>query len=94
MLTDKEIYQSANTLVQQHGNEAELVAAARADALLDEGDIEGETVWLRIIDAIRVLNAETPASLPDHKQHHKDELNERNCTTSAPWEKWPEKFKN
>ena len=41
---------------------AAIHAAMRADALLDAGDLDGQRVWLRVIEAIRVLaNVERPS---------------------------------
>lgn len=34
---------------------AAIHAAMRADALLDAGDLDGQRVWLRVIEAIKVL---------------------------------------
>ena len=39
-------YRTASTLIQQYGREeAVLMAANRADALLELGDVEGQRVW-------------------------------------------------
>ena len=35
----------------------------RADALLDKGDMDGRAVWIRIIAAIKVLEAQEPDGL-------------------------------
>jgi hypothetical protein len=41
-----DLYRTANTLVQQYGPEdAFLMAAKRADALLESGDVDGQRVW-------------------------------------------------
>ena len=34
--------------------------AESADALLDAGDMDGQRVWLRVIEAIKVLSATSP----------------------------------
>ena len=34
-----------NLLIEKHGNDAVLEAAKKADALLDEGDMDGQRVW-------------------------------------------------
>lgn len=47
-ITDTDIRRSANVPVKQHGGDAAIVAAQRADELLENGDIEGEIVWKRI----------------------------------------------
>jgi hypothetical protein len=41
--------------MDQHGDEAELRAAQRADKLMDEGDMDGVAVWGRIAVAIEEL---------------------------------------
>ncbi len=49
MISDLDIYRSANELIKQHGEAADIEAAMRADERLAAGDMEGEAVWLRII---------------------------------------------
>ena len=44
-------------LIDQHGADAPIHAAMRADKLLDRGDLDGRAVWLRILDAVRQLLA-------------------------------------
>ncbi len=41
--------------MKRHGADAAIVAAQRADALLDAGDIEGKIVWKRIVAAVNEL---------------------------------------
>ena len=55
MVDDVDIYRSANLLVKQHGTEAPIEAAMRADAMLDRGDLDGAAVWRRIVAAINEL---------------------------------------
>ena len=43
-----DIYRAANVLVQQHGQDAPIHAAMRADAMLEAGDLDGYAVWKRI----------------------------------------------
>ncbi len=38
MTSDLDIYRGANLLVQQHGEDAPIHAAMRADAMLEKGD--------------------------------------------------------
>ena len=61
MVSDKDIYRSANIMIRQHGDDAIMHAAMRADELLAKGDLEGERVWLRVIEAIKVMQ-DTEAS--------------------------------
>ncbi len=58
--SDIDIYRSANELIKQHGDAADIEAAMRADERLAAGDMEGEAVWLRIVEAIAELLDTTP----------------------------------
>ncbi len=55
MTSDLDIYRSANELIKQHGEVADIEAAMRADECLAAGDMEGEAVWLPIVKAIEEL---------------------------------------
>ncbi len=55
MTSDLDIYRSANELIKQHGDAADIEAAMRADACLAAGDMEGEAAWFRIVKAIEEL---------------------------------------
>ena len=64
---EREIYAVANTYIREHGEGAVIHAAIRADALFNEGDIDGQRVWLRVIEAIKVLSKnEKPAEAKIH----------------------------
>ncbi len=39
MILDLDIYRSAQVLVKQHGQDAPIEAAIRADAMLEKGDL-------------------------------------------------------
>jgi hypothetical protein len=54
------IWRSAKLLVDQHGADAPITAAQRADALLATGAIEGRAAWLRILKAVEELFATKP----------------------------------
>ncbi len=41
MIPNLDIYRSANLLVKQHGEDAPIRAAMRADAMLEAGDLDG-----------------------------------------------------
>jgi len=44
-------------LVKEYGAEqAPIMAAKRADALLDQGDIEGHTTWKSVLRAVQELS--------------------------------------
>ena len=52
---DLDIYRAARLLIDQHGDEAPIHAAMRADELLDAGNLDGAAVWRRIAKAVREL---------------------------------------
>ena len=54
-VSDLDIYRSAKLLVKQHGKEAPIHAALKADAMLDRGDLDGQAAWLRILVAVEAL---------------------------------------
>ncbi len=58
MTSDLDIYRSANELIEQHGDDAPILAAMRADELMESGDMDGRVVWLRIVNAIEELLSE------------------------------------
>jgi hypothetical protein len=58
MNSEREIYGVAKTYLREHGEDAVIHAALRADALLDAGDLDGQRVWLRVIEAIKMLSRE------------------------------------
>jgi hypothetical protein len=41
--------------VKQHGEDAAIIAASRADALLVRGDLEGYWIWKRIFYTVEHL---------------------------------------
>ena len=57
MTPDMDIWRAANLVIKQHGGNAVIVAAQRADLMLERGDPEGQFVWLRIRRAIAELQA-------------------------------------
>ena len=67
MTSDLDIYRSANELIKQHGEDAPILAAMRADELMETGDMDGRAVWLRIVKAVEELLAkERPAGEKVH----------------------------
>ncbi len=61
MISDLDIYRSAQVLVKQHGEDAPIEAAMRADAVLEAGDLDGYAVWKRILRAVEELQGVEPA---------------------------------
>jgi len=50
-------------LIAQHGDEATIHAAMRADELLENGDVEGAATWRRIVRTIEDMLNRTPGSV-------------------------------
>ena len=55
MLDQIDIYRTANLMIRRHGNQAQIEAALKADALLDAGDVEGSATWRKVLKAIQEL---------------------------------------
>jgi hypothetical protein len=64
MIPDRDIWRAANLLIREHGGDAEVVAARRADEMLEGGDRDGHLVWLRIRRAGAEMQA-VPAGKPN-----------------------------
>ncbi len=60
MTSDLDIYHSAQVLVKQHGADAPVHAAMRADAMLEVADMDGYAVWKRILRAVEELRRAEP----------------------------------
>ncbi len=64
MIPDLDIWRSAQVLIKQHGQDAPIHAAMRADAMLDKGDLDDCAVWRRILRAVEeLLSKERPAGV-------------------------------
>ena len=57
MIPDRDIWRAAHLLIREHGAEAEIVSARRADEMLERGDRDGHLVWHRIRQATVELEA-------------------------------------
>jgi hypothetical protein len=64
MIPDRDIWRAANLVIREHRADAELVAARRADEMLERGDRDGQLVWLRIRRAIVKLQT-APVGKPN-----------------------------
>ena len=60
MTSRMDIWRAAKLLIDQHGADAPIRAAQRADELLARGDVEGQAVWKRILRAIEALTRREP----------------------------------
>jgi hypothetical protein len=55
--TDLDIYRTAKLFVDQHGEDAPIHAAMRADELMAKGDLDGQAIWKLVLKAIDELLA-------------------------------------
>ncbi len=63
MTSDLDIYRAAQALIDQHGDDAPIHAAMRADELAEAGDMEGRIVWIRVVEAVKeLLNTGPPSN--------------------------------
>ncbi len=60
MISDLDIWRAAQVMVKHYGKDAATEAAKRADEFLDQGIIDGERLWMRIMQAIEELQRERP----------------------------------
>ena len=58
MTSNLEIYQAATLLIKDHGKDAPIHAAMRADEMLDNGDMLGKATWILIMKAAEELLSE------------------------------------
>jgi hypothetical protein len=56
--SDLDIYRTANVLIRDHGEDADLEAAQRADAMLEKGSVDGQ----RVLKAIKEIQREERGS--------------------------------
>ncbi len=63
MISDLDIYRTASVLIREHGEDAALEAAQRADAMLEAGDIDGSAVWKRVLEAIKKIRRQEPLGI-------------------------------
>jgi hypothetical protein len=59
---DTEIWRQAHHLLKTHGDEAEVVAADRADLALGRGEVDNFNFWRRVANAVAELSRQTPGS--------------------------------
>ncbi len=62
MISDLDIYRSAQVIMKQYGKDAQIHSTKRASAMLDKGDLDAYAVWKRILRAVEELQREAPKS--------------------------------
>ncbi len=60
LVSDLDIWRAAQVMVKRYDDGAAIEAAMRADEFLDQGNMGGQRVWTRIMQAIEALQRERP----------------------------------
>jgi hypothetical protein len=60
MISEGDIWHTAQVMLSRYGADASVQAARMADALFDSGEVQARSVWLRIIKAIDLLQDNRP----------------------------------
>ena len=60
MVSDSDIYRSAQVMRRDHGDDALALSQVRANKHYDAGDDQGAAVWMRIAMAIQELQRVVP----------------------------------
>jgi hypothetical protein len=63
MISDGDVIRCAQLMQRQHGEDARIFAAMRADAMLEKGDFEGQRLWMRVVQALVELERLEPVGL-------------------------------
>ena len=74
VVDDIDIYRSAKQLIDKHGENAGIEASMRTDAMLEQGDLDGNAVWIRILEAVKELQNTAPVGLV-HQRSQEGRLN-------------------
>ena len=65
VISDQRTFRTADPLIDQHGDEAAIHAAMRVDELLEASDLDGYTVWKRVLKAVEELLDKGPPGKHD-----------------------------
>ena len=63
MLSHLDLWRAANVIIERSAAGAATEAAMRADEFLDQGIIDGERLWIRIMQTIEELQRERPRDI-------------------------------
>ena len=77
MTSDLDIYRTTSVLIREHGEEADLEAAWRADAVLEKGSLDGQRVWKRVLAAIKDIQRQEGPRADRRLHHDQTSLNKR-----------------
>jgi len=51
-MNERDVWDAAGVLIEEHGEHAAIVAAQRADEFLEQGDMDRRRLWIRITQAV------------------------------------------
>ncbi len=60
MISDLDLWRVAHVMVKRYGDGSAIEAAMRADEFLDQGNLDGQRLWMRIMRTIEELQRERP----------------------------------
>ena len=58
MTSDLEIIRVAASLIREYGDQANIEAAQRANALLEKGDLQAQSEWVRVVEAVEGIQSQ------------------------------------
>jgi hypothetical protein len=58
MTSDLEIIRTATSLIREYGDQAGLEAAQKAEALLEKGDLQAQSDWARVVEAVEGIQSQ------------------------------------
>ena len=65
-MQDIDLYRTAALMIKQHGEDATLQAAMKADALMAKGDMKGAKVWQEVVKKIDILQNQKADGITQH----------------------------
>ncbi len=60
MIPELDIWRAAQVMVKHYGDGAATEATKRADEFLDQGNLDGTRLWIRIMQTIEELQRDRP----------------------------------
>ena len=67
MISNPDIYRTANLLIRKYGEMAPVGAVIKADSLMEAGDTAGRTLWMKVAKAAaELLSGERPGDATVH----------------------------
>ncbi len=60
MISNLDLWHAVQVLIKRYGDGAAIEAAMRADEFLDKGNLDGQRLWIRIMQAIKKLQRDRP----------------------------------